>query len=690
MSKVILFIVLSFILFIYSSWFSNGPHTATDFKYIFANMYDNRPLFPDSWNPTENNGLGSFASPLQWVNTVYAIPIYLFGKGLSLQWEYVSTIGFFIPFLVGGFLGSYSLGIYLFKRNIFSYIVPLMYMTNTFVLMMIGGGQLIAVGLAYATLPWFILAFLRLFNALDKEKNGKKVFHATYFFILASFFLILFDLRYVFMAILVVAFYCVFAYLFIIDKHSLLFKEKKRVIVSFISIILSLIALHSFWLIPTVLYGQNTLQEQGAAYSSSESLAFFSFAKFENSISLLHPNWPENVFGKIQFMRPAFILFPLIAFSSLLFLSKNKNRESMHSIFWVLLALLGAFLAKGVNEPFGFIYTWLFDYVPGFSLFRDPSKWYALVALSYSVLIPFTISAFYDRFKQKKQVTFRKLKISLQSKGIYLYHLVFVILIGLYIYLLTPIMLGMGNGTFTYQTIPPEFKTISERLDSQNIFFRTLWYPQTPRFTYATNKHPAISANVFFDAYDPQAFSKVFEDEKTCERLRIAGVKYIIIPNDVYSEIFTVDYIYSNMQKQSFIESLQLLSCVSSYETVGQSRIYELDSYKDKVWSSNNASDISYAQSDLSSFKVVIKNAKKDDMLVLSESYHPEWKAYESSVMIPSDKYKSYNSFILPKDGNYEVDINFEIQKWVTIGTWISILSYVVFFIITINIKRKV
>ena len=59
--------------------------------------------------------------------------------------------------------------------------------------------------------------------------------------------------------------------------------------------------------------------------------------------------------------------------------------------FFLILSLLGVFLAKGSNEPFGQIYIWLFEHIPGFVMFRDPTKWYMLIAVSYSVLIPYSI-----------------------------------------------------------------------------------------------------------------------------------------------------------------------------------------------------------------------------------------------------------------------------------------------------------
>lgn len=55
--------------------------------------------------------------------------------------------------------------------------------------------------------------------------------------------------------------------------------------------------------------------------------------------------------------------------------------------FFAVLALLGIFLSKQVAPPGGFVYKLLFDHFPGFSAFREASKFYVLIAMSYSVMI---------------------------------------------------------------------------------------------------------------------------------------------------------------------------------------------------------------------------------------------------------------------------------------------------------------
>jgi hypothetical protein len=75
------------------------------------------------------------------------------------------------------------------------------------------------------------------------------------------------------------------------------------------------VALNSFWIVPNILSYTNAYH----ATVGDISLSFFSVAALSNSISLLHPNWPENLFGKVYFLQPEFLVLPMVAFSSLLF-----------------------------------------------------------------------------------------------------------------------------------------------------------------------------------------------------------------------------------------------------------------------------------------------------------------------------------------------------------------------------------
>lgn len=84
-------------------------------------------------------------------------------------------------------------------------------------------------------------------------------------------------------------------------------------------------------------------------------------------------------------------LIPFFAFASLLFVKQRREK-----IFFSFIALLGIFLTKGSNPPFGFFYQFLFDKLPFFSAFREPfSKFMTMHLFAIPILAGFFLEDIY-------------------------------------------------------------------------------------------------------------------------------------------------------------------------------------------------------------------------------------------------------------------------------------------------------
>jgi hypothetical protein len=108
-------------------------------------------------------------------------------------------------------------------------------------------------------------------------------------------------------------------------------------------------------------------------------------------------NWPLTNFYKFHdnflFIGLSYLI-PLIAFSIIFF--KIKNRKVFYFLF---LALISLFLAKGANSPLGGLYNWLFFNFPGFAAFKEPyTKFMPLAVMSYAVLIGLVTSKIWKKF----------------------------------------------------------------------------------------------------------------------------------------------------------------------------------------------------------------------------------------------------------------------------------------------------
>jgi len=460
--------------------------------------------------------------------------------------------------------------------------------------------------------------------------------------------------------------------------------------------ILSL-GIHAFWLFPTIIFRQNALGQLGDAYTTVNAVKFFSFATFENSLSLLHPNWPENIFGKTYFMKPEFFIIPILAFGSLFFINKENSEIKKYLIFFLLIGILGAFLAKGANEPFGGIYVWLFQNIPGFVMFRDPTKWYTLVAISYSILIPFTVWKIYEWLKSQTKFQISsvrqaqdKFKINSKNKILNLQNL-FLILVTLYLmFLIRPALFGQLTGTFKSKTIPREYIRLESLFSSQKRFFRTFWLPSIQRFGLSSTAHPAISSEGFYGKYDKQQVLNELKKEKTEKVLAESAVKYIIVPYDSQGEIFLKDRKYDEKLYLNVLQDVRSVKYLREIDGFGKISVFEVPNPKDHFWSPSENLKINYKLINPTKYELTIKNAKKGDIIIFSESFDKYWTAYNSNFRIQSSEFNNrFNSFILPKSGNYVLEVYYTPQDWVNRGLVISIVSLVGIIAILIGFKLK-
>jgi hypothetical protein len=228
-------------------------------------------------------------------------------------------------------------------------------------------------------------------------------------------------------------------------------------------------------------------------------LKFLSFADFPHALSLLHPNWPENLFGKVYFLQPEFLVIPILAFSALLYREKKIR-------FFSLLALIGVFFAKGINEPLGGIFQWMFVHIPGFVMFRDPTKFYLYTAIGYSVLIPTVLRKLNKKF-------------------------VYVLFVLFWFFTLR------GFQVRTMQ-LPQEYMQLKNILVSDAIPSRTLWIPAKENFAYFSDTHPLLTSTESASV-DP-------------------SVKYIIVPMDVGKKIFLNDYTFDPSLREKVIAGIHL------------------------------------------------------------------------------------------------------------------------------------
>lgn len=527
-------LVLAILLYIYHPWFTFSETLSSgDWPYLFLENINEFSFLPEPHDI--------------WLSTYYKITAKILVEYLGFSWALAERIFWFWPMLLLSALSAYKLTK--------SWIGVLIYTANTYVLMLAGGGQM-GVAMAYSIAPLVLARFIRLISAVNPQRLNFKLLVASGLVLAVQ---IMFDPRIAYIAMIAVLIY------FVVRIRSM--RHVLSVFLSSLLVpILIALVLNGFWIIGMLIHG---LPGEPVSGFTKGGVDYFSFASFPQTFSLLHPNWPENIFGKTYFLKPEFLALPILAFSSLLFFNKNSyiaiqpfNHATV--LFFALLGLLGAFLAKGSNPPFGQIYLWLFDYFPGFFMFRDPTKFYLLVALSYSFLLSFSVNAIYDRVISNIQFKFKIYFAFLLFTTCYL------------LFLIRPALLGQLSGTFKPHTVPGEYVELKDYLHSNPKYFQTLWIPARQRFGFSSKNHPALSGTDYFDVNSPEEVVGSLMNASKDALIRDSSLRYIIVPNDVQGELFVTERTYDENKRLYIIEKLQTIPWLSRKADFGKIAVFEV------------------------------------------------------------------------------------------------------------------
>lgn len=483
--------------------------SAGDGPFYFAQTLRGLGWLPVVWRADE--GFGANHGFRLWYDYTLQLVIKILSS-VGFNWWWIDKF-LWAGAIVVALYTSYTLGKNFLKKP-YAYLVPFVYVANTYFLLLFSGGQL-GVAWGYALTPAVLASFI---------ENAGWVKRSLLFALLC-----LVDLRVAYMVAGVIVFW------------SLCFGKNKF---SFIVPFFIAVGINAFWILPTALTG-GAGTGLDRELTNPGMLRFLSFTDFSHALSFLHPNWPENLFGKIYFLQPEFLIIPIIAFSALLMNGQEAiNRKRLlftaYCPFFAALALIGVFLAKGVQEPFGFFYQWAFTHIPGFVMFRDPTKFYVFIAIGYSVLIPFVL----ERINKK---------------------IVMVIFVAFWLVTIRAVFLGQIKGNFRPMQIPEEYVLLKNLLLADTVPSRTLWIPQREKFAYASDIHPLLYADQLFPGASVSAVITAAGTADFMTTLAAAGVRYVIVPQDIEQRLFLNDYRFDAGQRRVLIEALKNTPLVQDF-----------------------------------------------------------------------------------------------------------------------------
>ena len=118
--------------------------------------------------------------------------------------------------------------------------------------------------------------------------------------------------------------------------------------------------------------------------------------------------------------------------------------------------------------------------------------------------------------------------------------------------------------------------------------------------------------------------------------------------------------------------------------------MFEVSNPKDHFWTTSKSLTLKYKYISPVEYKLEIKNARKGDIIIFSESYDVSWIAQSSKFKVQSTKFDNkFNSFVLPADGDYNLKVYYTPQDYVNIGMVISGLTLVLILGALIYFKKR-
>jgi hypothetical protein len=556
---IIVLVALTFL--VYRNWFTHGVIQYGDWNYFF-----NEPLLDFLSGLTLLDRYVGYSMRVSASTGLAAWPIWFMNGFLAniLRTDFSLTerVFFFYPLPFLAVFSMYYLSYVIFHGRISCFFSSLVYALNCYMMFWAeGGGATIA--FAGALIPLVLAFFVK-----SLERWSLKNCVATGFIlaILASY-----ELRIAYITFGITVSYLIFDLLIKITRvrkkfGTILGQLPKSFGVLAITLCI-FVVLHAFWILPAFMFS-------GVAVPSGNNQPFWVPTLSINSIMdslVLYHRWTLYI-NPERTMLPVLFAVPILAFFPILY------RRKPIVIYLSLLFLVCNFFATGTKAPFGGeLYLWLFLNFPGFSAFREPTKFLFGATLACALLFGVATEIIVNKLAQfhmfgridKKRKNWKVPKVSYSK-----------ILQGIALFLITLLLLSTSwatlvcrpYGTFNTHQIPNEYFQIRDWLKPQPDYFRTLWFPYHPDYFMNDQWHPAIYPYLGFPAFGYYFLFQEFFQNRTNYLGKIYGlasVKYIIISPESTWKVHgfhSVDPYENILDHQSGLEKFRLFNNITIYE----------------------------------------------------------------------------------------------------------------------------
>lgn len=493
-------------IIVYRTWiFGTKYLVAGDWTYHSSELLKGFGGIPQIWDGSVAFGSIDVLPSFDLFKFLYSVLTQFVSFGIS------ERILYFWPILIFAYIGLLKLGKLLFGDNSQAKLIfSLFFLFNTYVLST--ETSYITYAAVYALTPLIFYQFMKL---LRTESSFRGVVSTSLLLALAW----CYEPRGVIALSYLLLLYLLYA--LYIDPPSW-----KVIVLKYVTVygIVSLLSCYSIvWLF---------FANLGKAAPSSLHL-FAAFNSLLDSLGYHNYAWQGNPFENFSLVPfhplvPAFYFYlvTIAIFSIGPFYREGRSPKFLQ--FLILSSLVGVFLLKQQNSPFGGLYDWAFHHIPSFNVFRESNK-FVVWLLPSSILLGFSVEYFSSQIRS----WLVRAAISFAVAALILINVV-------------PVVNG-GIGTlFQNRSMPVGYRHLNSFMDSQQGFFRVLGVPVPSGWESYGQLHPELSAaglvrssagKVLLGQKPPQSISlgnQIFASIKSTyahQFLDAASVKYVVVPS---------------------------------------------------------------------------------------------------------------------------------------------------------------
>lgn len=171
------------------------------------------------------------------------------------------------------------------------------------------------------------------------------------------------------------------------------------------------VLLNMYWLVPYASYITTSFASEVSKSGGIEGVLLWA-SEISRNTSILNlfrlqgiQEWYVNPYHTYaaRFLSNKILLLIsfIVPFSAFFAVFISRSRERVLIIIVALVGLVSLFFMAGSHPPFGSIYTWMLEHIPGFIAFRTPFYKFAPgLWLSYAILIGYTVDFMISRYEK--------------------------------------------------------------------------------------------------------------------------------------------------------------------------------------------------------------------------------------------------------------------------------------------------